>query len=346
MSDVALNQINNVQELSNILWLFNSAKYFHHDVILNVCHRILYLVETKGGMEVSPRVACRILRAVTETMARVQPTSVWTVELQTVLFRLFDLLGEAMLSTRLTTSEVSSAMTAYARAAYTRDMGIFDHLATLMGNNIEDYTNRQVVQGLWSCAKLYSYEDGSTPEEEDCVPTYLMTTDLFKQSLVDRRLDSLNVKDTAQVLYALGLLGYHDDEDIAMIAQLAKKQCMEFSGQELANVLWALGKIKATQSYDVVHSLIRRVEMDDNLVLSSQEASNILYALGRLDLRDEAVFTKLCDVILDQIESASAQSVANVLWASRAVYFKPPQRLLDTWAIKRIGLVSVELDDK
>ena len=342
-NDKFLRQSSDLDDLSNLLWFFNSAKYFDHDAMLSICDRLVEIQSAQIELSTTPRVACRVIRALTETTSWTQKNAGWSQKLQDVLYRLFDILGESLLSFRVTPSEVSDAMASYARAAYTNDLGIFDHLASLMAENTDQYTTRQLVVGLWSCAKFYSYERSNTVEEE-AFPKYLSSSvGLLTEDIV-QRVDSLNAKDTSQVIYALGVLDYNEEENVCVIAQHAKKHCMDFQGQEIANVIWGLGKVGGKSYYDVVFNLIRRVEKDDSLILSPQESSNILYALGRLDLRDEAVFTKLCNSILDQIESASAQSVANVLWASRAVHFKPPQKLLDTWATEKLGL-AVELDD-
>eukprot|EP00977_Amphora_coffeiformis_P013510 scaffold3571_cov176-Amphora_coffeaeformis.AAC.26 len=331
-----LKQTNNALEVSNFLWFFNSARWLDHEAVLNVCQRLLDIHTVE---DVSPRVARRTLHALTETMSWAQRDEKWSVELQTALYDMFDVSGEALLSARLTPAVVSSVMSSYAKATYTRDMGIFDHLVELMVQNIKEYSNRQVVGGLWACARMFSYEK-ALPDHSDTFPLYLLNIADLVAEIVERA-DYLTPKDTAQALYTLGLLEYKEQGIVSVLAQRAKELSSLFNGQELANVLWGISKAES-KSFDVVFVLIRRLEDDDSLNLSPQEASNVLYALGRLDLRHEAVFTKLCNLILDQIESASAQSVANVLWASRAVYFRPPQKLLDTWAIKKLGLVAIE----
>ena len=336
-----LEQTKNALEISNFLWFFNSARWFDHEAILNVCNRLL---ELHTEEDFSSRVARRTLHALTETMSREERNKKWSVELQTVLHDLFHLSGEALLSARLTPAVVSSVMSSYAKAAYTLDMGIFDHLVELMVKNIEEYSNRQIVGGLWACARIFSYEKTIPDEGEDTFPLYLLNIARLVTEVVERA-DSLTPKDTAQSLYALGLLEYKEEEIVSVLAQCAKELSSLFNGQELANILWGMSKV-GSKSFDVVFLLIRRLEEDDSLNLTPQEASNILYALGRMDLRHEAVFTKLCDLILEQINSASAQSVANVLWASRAVYFKPPQKLLDSWAIQKLGLVAVEATEE
>jgi hypothetical protein len=243
------------------------------------------------------------------------------------MFDLFQRLGEVLLSSRLSTLDVSSALTSYARAAYIQDMGIIDHLMDEMVENMNQFSTRQIVEGIWACAKLYSYEKSMLDHSDGGPPPYWRNVLSLATEVVNRK-DALTSKDTAQVLYSLGLLELTDDEVVSPLSKRASEQWEQFTGQELANILWGMSKVKS-KSFDSIFVLLRRIETDDSLCLTPQEASNILYALGHLDIRHEAVFTKLCNLVLDQIDSASAQTVANVLWASRAVFFRPPQRLLE-----------------
>ena len=58
---------------------------------------------------------------------------------------------------------------------------------------------------------------------------------------------------------------------------------------------------------------------------------------------DAAVFCRLIHQILEQIDDASAQSVAVALWAHRAVHQAPLQALMDQWARRKLGIVAVDL---
>jgi hypothetical protein len=328
----------NVSELSNILWFFNTARWYDQDSVTCLCRQI---VEVCGSSEddLTPRVVCRILRALTEITTRNEKQEESTGELRAILFDLFQRFGEALLSSRLSTLEVSSALASYARAAYILDMGIIDHLMEEMVGDMNQFSTRQIVEGVWACAKLFSYEK-SMVDDSGVDPPYWRNVISLATEVVIRK-DALTSKDTAQVLYSLGLLQLEDEEVSSPLAKRASEQWAQFTGQELANIIWGLSKVES-KSYDSIFVLLRRIETDDTLLLTPQEASNILYALGRLDIRHEAIFTKLCNLLLDQIDSASAQAVANVLWASTKVFFRPPQSLLDTWATKKLGIVAIE----
>lgn len=96
-----------------------------------------------------------------------------------------------------------------------------------------------------------------------------------------------------------------------------------------------------SKEYKVIYDLTRRFAVTGTLPdLASQEAANILYSLGRLDIRDETIFRNLSKVIMNKIDCTSAQAVANVLWAHRAVFLPPPQELLNRWASEKLGVVS------
>ena len=77
---------------------------------------------------------------------------------------------------------------------------------------------------------------------------------------------------------------------------------------------------------------------------TSQEASIIIYALGRMNIRDIDVFRNLTNYVLQyHINTASAQTIANILWAHQTVHIEPPRQLLDSWAsLKLPGLVIAQ----
>jgi hypothetical protein len=52
-----------------------------------------------------------------------------------------------------------------------------------------------------------------------------------------------------------------------------------------------------------------------------------------MNIRDIDVFRNLTNHVLEQhIHTASAQTIANILWAHRTVHIEPPRQLLDSWA--------------
>lgn len=69
-------------------------------------------------------------------------------------------------------------------------------------------------------------------------------------------------------------------------------------------------------------------------------ASIILYSLGQMNIRDSEVFhysEYLTSYVLkNQINTASAQTIANILWAHRTVHIEPPIELLESWTMLKL----------
>ena len=73
-----------------------------------------------------------------------------------------------------------------------------------------------------------------------------------------------------------------------------------------------------------------------------QAASIILYSLGRMNIRDVDVFRCLTNYVLKyQIDTASAQTIANILWAHRSVHIEPPQQLLESWTMLKLPDLNI-----
>jgi hypothetical protein len=230
-------------------------------------------------------------------------------------------------------------------------MGIFDHLVGIVASQLTQCSIRQVAQTLWSCGKMIAFEsfytiDEDNPNGETCeLPPYA-TSATRLATFLSHHSDQLSSKDVAQTLWAMSRLGLNDVDIWTPILNRVREVAPDLTNQERANLLWALRKMPITNS-KVIFVLTRpfaSASLADasfsSRAIKPQEASNILYALGHLNIRDVDVFRYLTSSILQQVDSASAQSVANVLWAHRAVHVEPPRQLLENWASRRLpGLV-------
>jgi hypothetical protein len=322
-------------ELSNFVWFALVAQWYDDDALGALAVRIL---EPNVVASFSPKMACRTLSTFTAiTMSR-SAESQESRHLQQYMFQLFESLGEHLLSSNLTPLDVSSGIYAYAKASYVQDMGIFDHLVGLLASRVEEFNARQVAQSLWACGKMMAWE--IVPEEDDDLDHPYLASATTMATFLGAHAETLTTKDIAQSIWAIGRLNIDDPAVLGPLANRAKSVAKQLTAQEIANIFWALSKVKS-QEFGLIYVLMRRLSHDASLGLTPQEAANILYALGRLDIRDDDVFKMLSNIILEQIDATSAQAIANVLWAHRAVYIKPPQKLFDTWAIQKLGLVAV-----
>lgn len=276
-----------------------------------------------------------------------------------ILLDLFHNLGGHLLtdsSEELSPRDISAALCAYAKASYVQDMGIFDHLAESLAFRVDECSIRQVTQSLWACGKMANWELQQEIQEEESTfsssqsqaPPYLPSAEDFAAFLSERQ-DEMTSKDLAQTFWALGRLeGLHSQYDfgsssvtVSAFLPRAAKLAPHLTSPEIANILWGMSQTGGGDCSSSVQSFTERLlhlhhSVSDDI--SSQEAASVMLALGRMKIVNEDLFEALSNEILDQLDTASAQTIANALWAYRALYMSPPRQLLDRWAIERLGL--------
>ncbi|CAB9513998.1 expressed unknown protein [Seminavis robusta] len=283
-----------------------------------------------------------------------------------VLGDLFHFLGGHLLTDDLSTRDISSALCAYAKASYIQDMGIFDHLAGLMAARLDECSTRQMAQSLWACGKMTVWEQQQQQQrqlegaeqgdpEDSCLdhsPPYLPSANQIATFLTEHNKQmKMNAQDVAQSMWAMGRLQTVQkdisDEYSEIMEKLVSRATIlapRLTMQETSNVLWGMSMTGFRCCDPLVQSFTDRILHVHEFALekpSPKEAASIMIALGRMDIQDEQVFEALSNDMLDQIECASAQAIANALWAHRAVHIPPPEQLLDRWAIEKLGLVAV-----
>jgi len=319
-------------ELSSLVRFLSLVRSNDEAVLVTLAERILK-PDIVGSC--SPTAASRILTYFTSL---IDTSTEEMVEMRSLLSEMFHELGTHLLSAQLTPAETSAAMQAYAKASYVQDMGIFDHLAGHLRTMLDDCTVRQVVQALWSCGKMVAWESDHG-EGDKSGPPYLKSTKDYTAFLASQAMQ-LNAKDISQVLWALGWLGIDDMNIVRVFADRSSQVASDCNSQEVANILWGLSKV-GYGDCEVVSVLTKRML---ELRPSPQESATVLYALGRMEIRDEYVFSSMSDIMMEQLESASAQAIANALWAYQTVQIPPPRELMDSWVIQKLGLDGVQIN--
>jgi hypothetical protein len=170
---------------------------------------------------------------------------------------------------------------------------------------------------------------------------------------------AVHVSDSRNTYHCTGrlkkLIGGDDGDSFIILTDIVSplvsrslSQSSRLTISEVASILLALSQFRNTrndmnsQYYKPVFVLSRRFantndqKETDLEETTPQDAATILYALGRMNLRDDDVFRNLSNLMSDKIGSASAQALANVLYAHREVLIKSPQQLLDRWAVQKI----------
>ncbi len=325
-----------VAEIANFLWFASIARWRHEGALQALGERI---VDREICDRCSPKLASRILATYTSIVCLpdndLQPAEEILHQLTS---RIFHSYGGHLLTSKLSPGEVSASLHAYAKAAYFQDMGIFDHLLSLMAKmsfSVEKPTVRQMTQSLWSCGKMSVFD--STEDSKDSRSPYFQSAHLIAQAL-SKRTDELSQVDVTQCIWALGRLGTTNKAIISPFAERAFTLVHSMNAVEISNVLWGFAKLDYTDNI-LVGKMTARLT-DDALVVSPKEAAMTLYALGRLRVRDEKTYSILSGVMIDRIEATSAQAIANTLWAYRNVNLRPPEDLLNFWAVQKLGLVS------
>ena len=277
-----------------------------------------------------------------------------------ILFDLFHNLGGHLLTSSsedLSPRDISSALCAYAKASYVQDMGIFDHLAESLAARVQECSVRQATQSLWACGRMAAWEQQQEVQQEEDgtlnnnrqsqAPPYLPSAEEFAAFLLQRQ-HEMTSKDVVQTIWALGRLeSVQNPRDcgtrvtVGAFLPRATKLAPQLTSPEIANILWGMSQTGWRDCGSSVESFTERLldlHHSTSEHISPQEAASVMLALGRMQVVNEEVFEVLSNDILDQLDTASAQAIANALWAYRALHISPPPKLLDRWAFERLGL--------
>ena len=352
-----------VSELANFLWFMSISNSNDYEALTALVRRLLdpSLVD-----KCSPKLASRILGTYTSIIST--STSAMTsydsdtslpfcgLQMTSNLFREY---GGHLLTTQLTPAEVSTSLYAYAKVSYVEDMGIYDHLVSLIVSMADKCTSRQLTQSLWSCGKVIGFE---SPDFGADSPPYFHNAYNIAKVLSSRNNNDkekrhrLSHVDITQCIWALGRLGINDDVVVRPFLEETENHVDALNAIEISNILWGLSRIgfndhnegnqdRCEADSALILALSHRLATDATLHTTPKAASTALYALGRLQLRDKQIFNQLSEIIISQIDNTSAQAVANALWAHKKVQLRPPKEMLNLWAIQKLGLSGLNFQN-
>lgn len=147
-------------------------------------------------------------------------------------------------------------------------------------------------------------------------------------------------------IWALGALRISDFKILPALGLKASNIALDkgFNSQELANIIWGLSKT-GFRDESVISTLTKEMQ-DENILRQStpQEAANVIYAMGTMMIRDDDLFDCMNRVVMNNLDEATTQTIANVLWAHDRVNLTPPQTLFDSWAKEKLDIVGLYLD--
>jgi len=326
-----------VEEIANFLWFLSITHCFDEKVLLKIGDS---LMKTEIIDRCSPKIASRILATFTSLVVlKGESASESLMDLKQDLFYSY---GGHLLSSSLSPAEISSALYAYAKANYVQDMGIFDHLVKLLTSYKHVCSSRQLSQTLWACGKMITWELQQVidlPEEQNNKienPPYLEDALSITREL-SSRIEELSSADIAQIIWAMGKLEIKDDKLMSQFANRAVGICSSMNSIEVSNILWGIVRVQYNDR-KLIGSLSDRLTSND-IRISPRVAGSVLFSMGKLCWKDEYLFHKLSRTMIDQIQDVNAQSIANTLWAFRAIRLRAPHELLNIWAITRLGIV-------
>jgi hypothetical protein len=339
-----------IGEIANFLWFASIVQWRHEASLQALARRIM---DPELCDKCTPKLASRILATYTSIVSL--PATACTGSSQNNLSALTSALfhnyGGHLLSNQLSAAEVSSSLYAYAKASYFQDMGIFDHLLSLMACMATSQiapTARQMTQSLWSCGKMsvFDSQDESAGSISNFLPSESpsVTSSRTIALALSRRAEEMSPVDVAQCIWALGRLGTADDNTMSCFAGRAMYLASDFNAVEISNILWGLSKTRYGAGA-LVDRLARRL-CDGSVEVTPKEAAMALYALGRMRVAEEEVFESLSMIMIEHIDETSAQGIANTLWAYRNVSLRPPPQLLNLWALQKLGLVTFDMKNQ
>ncbi|KAL3826695.1 hypothetical protein ACHAXA_001218 [Cyclostephanos tholiformis] len=277
------------------------------------------------------------------------------------LVDLFHQLSPLLLSSSLSSTDISNAMWAMAKSEYVIDKGIFDHLAKCMASDetLQQSNTKLVAQALWSCGKMVEYEDPKSmakidetsdeiDEIYDDLPRipYVKCAHRYIEFLSENR-DQVSPKQISQSIWAVGRLRLSDRVLIEAMGDIASCLHASLNAREIASTIWGLSKVNYDNP-EVILKVVGRI-MTPHIAkeCTAQEASMLLFALGKLQIREEdalVLFSSLSMILTRKLNDATSQSIVNSLWAFESMGIAPPPELLSTWAHDRLGMnVSTHL---
>jgi hypothetical protein len=337
-SDTFVNRCN-VGEIADFLWFLSAAKCYDSQSLIVIGRSLL---DSNISDACSPKMASRILATFTSLVALEEndlPES--SVEVTKDLFHAY---GGHLLSSSLSPAEASAALYAYAKSAYIKDMGVFDHLVNLLASMAGACSSRQLSQSLWSCGKMVAWEEQKLEEDTDDVvdgrPPYFENA-LSLAIELSTRIEEMTPEDTTQTIWALGKLDVNDKLLMGSFIERALSLAPSMNIVEISNILWGMAKTRY-KDRKAIAVMANRL-MDSDMRIPPRVAASCLYAFGRLRYRDEELYSRLARTMINSIEDVNTQSITNSLWSFRTMRIRPPDELMHTWAVHKLGITSIDI---
>jgi hypothetical protein len=306
-------------ELSNLCWFLRRVQCPDRDLIQALaCHAAIkggqlgsstdtdILLDDVGQLEaVSPRLVCRILTDFTTLFSILEEESsnsgTIAKSLQDVstvpvcLSHLFELFGPHLLLSfhELSSRDLSSALCAYGKSAYTQDMGIFDHLVAMAASRRNELSLRQTAQCLWACGRMMSLEAPSWTSSLD--HDRFASDESDWNAVVANPLPS--PKPSPPYL-----------SDAMRLADQLSQHAAELSTHDVTQAIWALGHLLSPTSH-------QQATKTGGAEVTAASSRGMAVRKEKLSIESRTVIlgnlTSRAKTLTSQL---SHREVANILW--------------------------------
>lgn len=140
---------------------------------------------------------------------------------------------------------------------------------------------------------------------------------LLARLFAGERAQRLKPEEVAAVLWALGKMRHHPSSCLKPLSAAVASRVGQLKGQALSNVVWAVARLNGAHAWDLElqQQLLQQVLRPQRF--TPQHLANIAWAAGRLDPQDEckAVLVLLAQQAADRVEEVGPHHATLLLWA-------------------------------
>lgn len=138
---------------------------------------------------------------------------------------------------------------------------------------------------------------------------------------------SFDPQAVSNVLYALAVLDRYDGVIVEQAIQVGYTKMDEFNAQNLANTIWALGRLQCQPATKFLARFYKNCLVKLK-TFNSQDLANLFWGVGKLELKPKIV-KKLLLGSIQLLPSCSTQHLANIVYGLGAMgHSKPPPEWL------------------
>jgi hypothetical protein len=160
---------------------------------------------------------------------------------------------------------------------------------------------------------FYSQHTAFFEIPEELINEELVSSDYDQISrIIEHKLDHFSARNTTTAFHQLAAKFSHD----WFIDDLVKKalaQTQDFSPQEIADMAWALAKLRFCHK-ELLLALAQEA-IKKNADLAPQDIAHTVWAFATLGIKNEKLFSVLSHAAIEKMAGFNSQNIANCAWA-------------------------------